>query len=382
MATTGFVLLVADFISFSVGSWPRTAPEPYLSGLPDIDGQYQLTIPGVGTVLGSVIVRPSSVAAYYYDSSWNLLGVWDAPTAALNLGGGLRVTAIEQLPNGDPNQDLMPYHNPGYGFIGGPVAVGGYDTFDWNTGALGITAGVTFDPATMSYTFLSGGWEFTANVQITAGGGSRFAFVMSSIRPLVNLDAPGLDPANYHFLAPNLNPTTPQVLFGGTWEADDTLCSSLGPVTNLQITDDVTGAFEWTLPVGATAAAITLSRTGFDDVHVLISSPSHSYTPPDMYGDVHVSVRAITTYPICVGPENTLDLAITTPFVYTMGSSGITAGIFLGGTATLQFIGNPSGIYTLVPGKAYDTLYERIPTVTSQDVKIPDPFIKTAYFGE
>ena len=57
-------------------------------------------------------------------------------------------------------------------------------------------------------------------------------------------------------------------------------------------------------------------------------------------------------------------------------------GINLGGSPTLQFIGNPSGIYTIVPGKAYDTLYERIPAVTSQDVKIPDPYIVTAYVGE
>lgn len=46
-------------------------------------------------------------------------------------------------------------------------------------------------------------------------------------------------------------------------------------------------------------------------------------------------------------------------------------------TSSVIFISDPSGIYTLVPDKTHDTLYNRVDT-TSVDVKIPDPFIKTA----
>lgn len=55
-------------------------------------------------------------------------------------------------------------------------------------------------------------------------------------------------------------------------------------------------------------------------------------------------------------------------------------GIALGGTTTIVFIGDPSGIYTLVPGKTHDTLYERT-DIDFQDVAIPNPFVKTAFLG-
>lgn len=40
-----------------------------------------------------------------------------------------------------------------------------------------------------------------------------------------------------------------------------------------------------------------------------------------------------------------------------------------------------SGIYTLVQGQRYDTLYVRDSSEETIDVKIPDPFIKTAFIG-
>lgn len=60
---------------------------------------------------------------------------------------------------------------------------------------------------------------------------------------------------------------------------------------------------------------------------------------------------------------------------------GQTGGfIDLGGTATVVLSADPSGIYTLVPGKTNDTLYDRDETpVVTVDVKIPDPFIRTGF---
>lgn len=43
---------------------------------------------------------------------------------------------------------------------------------------------------------------------------------------------------------------------------------------------------------------------------------------------------------------------------------------------------NLGGIYKLVPGKRYDTVFTAFSPLTTEDVKIPDPFIKTALLGE
>lgn len=83
--------------------------------------------------------------------------------------------------------------------------------------------------------------------------------------------------------------------------------------------------------------------------------------------------------PSLSGPSN------DEPVVYGGGSPDInitgSGGIALGGTATFLFIGDPSGIYTLVEGKTHDTLYDRTGE-ESVDVAIPNPFIETGYIPE
>jgi len=57
-------------------------------------------------------------------------------------------------------------------------------------------------------------------------------------------------------------------------------------------------------------------------------------------------------------------------------------GVDVGGSPSIIFIGEPSGIYTLVKDKTHDTLYERqAGTTTFVNVKIPDPHIKTGFIG-
>lgn len=58
-----------------------------------------------------------------------------------------------------------------------------------------------------------------------------------------------------------------------------------------------------------------------------------------------------------------------------------TGGIAIGSAAPLVLSVDASGIYTLVKNKTHDTLYERQSGITSVDVKIPNPFAKTGYFG-
>lgn len=56
-------------------------------------------------------------------------------------------------------------------------------------------------------------------------------------------------------------------------------------------------------------------------------------------------------------------------------------GIILGGSTPLSLLRDVSGIYTLVPGKTSDTLYDRQTGQTSVEMPIPDPFAKGGYIG-
>jgi len=54
-------------------------------------------------------------------------------------------------------------------------------------------------------------------------------------------------------------------------------------------------------------------------------------------------------------------------------------GLVLSGSPALLIIKDMSGIYTLVPGKTDDTVYDRQTGQTSVDLPIPDPTVKTGY---
>jgi len=60
-------------------------------------------------------------------------------------------------------------------------------------------------------------------------------------------------------------------------------------------------------------------------------------------------------------------------------------GVQFSGTITLGsltiLLTNASGIYTLVPGKTNDTLYDSARDGTTRNVRIPDPFAKTGFIG-
>jgi hypothetical protein len=56
-------------------------------------------------------------------------------------------------------------------------------------------------------------------------------------------------------------------------------------------------------------------------------------------------------------------------------------GIELNGGATILTLQDVSGIYTLIPDKLTDTLYDRVTGQTNVDVAIPNPLFKTGYIG-
>lgn len=80
----------------------------------------------------------------------------------------------------------------------------------------------------------------------------------------------------------------------------------------------------------------------------------------------------------CVPPDGPyIDPTPVAVDIAVMGEGGIT----LNGTVPLTILKDVSGIYTLVPGKTDDTLYDRLAGQPDIDVKIPDPLFKTGYIG-
>ena len=58
-------------------------------------------------------------------------------------------------------------------------------------------------------------------------------------------------------------------------------------------------------------------------------------------------------------------------------------GLDLGGSALFQFLVDPSGIYTLTPGKTHDTIYaDTASGNATTNVKFPNPFVETAFIGD
>lgn len=76
-----------------------------------------------------------------------------------------------------------------------------------------------------------------------------------------------------------------------------------------------------------------------------------------------------------------VDLVVEIP-TPTVNINAIGAGgVALGGTSTVVFVGDPSGIYTLQEGKTHDTIINRVGATTEElDLPIPKPFIRTGPF--
>lgn len=304
------------------------------------------------------------------------------------LPSGFQITDVDQLltlfPTSPQQTSIPPYYGTALGtylgrwdgeppVIGEPGDPGVWDSFTTNFGL--NSSGGTFDPAADSLNFLVGQVDATwaqiaAVVPIDAVPTSGLSVVKTTAPLDINGD-------------PIPTPATgiPFVVYRFSWISDSDDCAGLSAPTGLTVTDPVTGAITWTIPGGATGTIVKVVGVS-ETTEEYVAGPTNSYVPT-LTGDLTITIYAISdTTVVCTSSGVSVSVTVTAPLIFTMGEDGITTGIFLGGSATLQFIGNPSGIYTIVPGKLYDTLYERIPAVTSQDVKIPDPYIITAYIGE
>lgn len=326
-------------------------------------GYYGLPGDAVSAVDGPVSINASQFLQLFDD-----FGVYIGTFTLADLPPGFQITAIDQF-FGQPCGS-----SGGGAFACIPLSVSGGATITAWAASFGISLGSdVFDPATMSFAFLSGVWTFTGNIHINAGTtGLRGLLGSADFTSIGSI---------YGIQNPFDSDSLPLMVFSATYDADESLCPVIGSLSDVQIVDPISGEFSWTLPVGADGVIITLSQTGFDDIVTSVMSPTINYIPSDIFGNVSVSIKPITGFPLCYGPESTLSLAITTPYE-PFGPTPITGGIDFGGSPTLQFIGNPSGIYTLIRGQHFDKLYERIPAPATQDVNIPDPFGKIGYIGD
>lgn len=359
-----FIRNLTNNIVYSASFQVNKTPNPgFAPGYIGSTGQVGVPTVCTITVTGSQFLD-------LYDDSDNYIGTY----TIADLPNGFILTAIDQFGG-------IPCANSGGGsFMMIPASAGGGATIDsWDAGILPLSnVDSTFVPATMSYQWLNGFWVFNAQITIPAGVTPAVAAaIVSMFKSSMATYYPTVRTSSY-------DDNVPLMLYRATWDIDEGSCPVIGALTNVQIVDPVTGEFSWSYPSGITTVVIKITQPLHDDIIATVSSPTTNYVPSGIYGDATVTITPISTFPICYGPVSTLSLSITAPFDYTMGSSpsGGTTGVDVGGAATIQFIGNPSGIYTLVPDSTHDELIERIPTVTTQNVKIPNPKIRFGYVGD
>lgn len=362
-AGTGYLICTRGL--YTAGSWIPDPSFPEVELLPATTGT---------PVSGSYTVTSVGYFSLFDGTDW-------LPFHRLGeIPNGFQVNSIQQLLNGTP---ANPQPGGAESFLISPFTAknagaaisGGWLDTTWDIPEVGLSnASPVFVPATQGMLFL-GPWNLTQDFDqfvILSGSPTATGLRVGGTTAPVNVFG---DPIQ------GISGSTPVVAFAFSWSYDTDACAGVTPVTGATVTDPVTGAISWSVPVSADGTIVEVENSVGDIETVYLDNAITTYTPT-LSGNLTIRLYAATLFPICKSSVVTLSVTVTTPFVFTMGEDGITTGIFLGGTSTLQFIGNPSGIYTIVPGKAYDTLYERIPAVTSQNVKIPDPFITTAYVGE
>jgi hypothetical protein len=75
------------------------------------------------------------------------------------------------------------------------------------------------------------------------------------------------------------------------------------------------------------------------------------------------------------------DIPAADPGIYAIVGTTFSGSVILGILQVL-LVGNASGVYTLVANKTNDTIYNNARDGTTQDVRIPNPKIKTGFIGQ
>ncbi len=113
----------------------------------------------------------------------------------------------------------------------------------------------------------------------------------------------------------------------------------------------------------------------------------HFFSIPLQYIIVLTAFQLIFIWPPLYG-TTLVGLIFSLPIIYIIitaivldptFSPTITGPIPIGSMEVVS--ANASGVYTIVPGKTDDTLYDNDDPGTTEDVKIPDPFFRTGFVG-
>lgn len=186
------------------------------------------------------------------------------------------------------------------------------------------------------------------------------------------------------------------VQLGGPGIADLVLDPGLSPPTNFQNTppifdpEDETSEFtlSWTNQEELPVVVTTTYPGGFVYEEGMAVYPNEQL-PINFVNEV--PPVANWTYSIRHFNPATSEVSAPTSIIITVQTSGpvpdidhtMSGQIDLGDAATVVFIGDPSGIYTLMVGKTHDTIIDRITGQSPDnelDLAIPRPFVRTGPF--
>lgn len=138
----------------------------------------------------------------------------------------------------------------------------------------------------------------------------------------------------------------------------------------------------WDYNISDTPASFVIKRNGVAIASVpSVGVGSYSYTDTVFAPGTYTYSVAAYKYPSSISPfSSSFDVTFGGPPTFEFVASG---GMSFGGGALFGFLVDPSGVYTLTPGKTHDTIYNNTKAGnTTIDVKIPDPFVDTAFIGE
>ncbi len=270
-------------------------------------------------------------------------------SAFANSGTGTGVASINYMPVAISGGGLCLYYLPS---TGGSQAV-------WD-----VWAGYTlfYPPEGTGYSLLNPWWTGgTVDGMVFQATGTVLALGISPYLTVINEDLFDLN-------------------VGGQITYPDDPPPPLDPVFNIQVIDEPNREISWELPPEASGTTIQyffegLNYSFYQDLADLTF---------EIPGTLNQEITLISTL---LEPWNTGEPVeyefVPTSTILPPGDVFLVIDVSL--TPTVLALTNPSGIYTLVPGKLHDTLYERVAgttVATTVEVAIPDPFAICAYIPE
>lgn len=238
-------------------------------------------------------------------------------------------------------------------------------TFDWAAGGGAPGAG--------SVVFDDGFWKGNIRVALVGVG-----FETADVSIFYNTADP-LDPADF----PNLYPNPPHDLdvtvvdeWPGDHDPDPDTDKQENQLTFTYDDPEIPDGFVVTRSSDTDPTEEVVSSVPYDPLITVYTVPDIVYVE-DIYTYCVRTYRMSDTSVSACSPDVTIPVGGPPANIFIVGSGGLA----LGGSATITFIGDPSGIYTIVEGKTHDTLYQRT-GVDHIDMPIPNPYGVTGYLKQ